>query len=92
MVFFVLYFELGQLCCFRPENEYWFGLHKLLPTQWYDDNPSTYRKWTGDEPTDPSRCAVYTMNGFRDEHCDQSHYYMCKKAAGSHICFVLYSM
>ena len=76
----------------RSNNDYWFGLHKVLRTEWYDENPATYRNWVSGEPDDRDRCIVYTMNGFNDENCYQQRYYTCKKGAGNLSVSVVYSI
>ena len=77
---------------FRPRYDYWFALYKLLPTKWYDGNPSAYRNWTGGEPDDPHRCVAYTTNGFDHTECNQQLYYTCKKGAGNLFVSVTYSI
>jgi len=88
----MIYIPIRRTVRFRSNREYWFGLHKVLRTDWYDENPSTYRNWIGDEPNDPDRCVVYTANGFDDENCDQQRYYTCKKSAGSISVSVMHYM
>jgi len=76
---------------FRAQTGYWFGLYKILQTEWYDGNPSTYINWVGNEPYDPNRCVVYTANGFDHKRCNEQHYYTCKKVAGNLSVSVTYS-
>jgi len=69
------------------KEEYWLGLYKLsaavkAKTEWYDGNPSTFRKWSPDEPNSNSTCVRYTLRGFRDIQCSRYYYYTCKKPEG----------
>jgi len=68
-------------------EEYWLGLYKVSPTvkgktEWYDGNPSTFRKWSPKEPNSASTCIRYSLRGFRDIGCTKEYYYTCKKPAG----------
>ena len=69
------------------KEEYWLGLYKLSATvkgrtEWYDGNPSTFRKWSANEPNSNDTCIRYTTLGFRDIQCTKEYYYTCKKPAG----------
>jgi len=67
---------------------YWIGLYKTAgsrhaPTQWYDGNPSGFRRWTGNEPNSRHTCIRVVRSGFRDENCNHRHFYICKKPIGN---------
>lgn len=66
-------------------KSYWLGLYKTnTEYEWYDDNPSTYRKWSANV-SQTHRCVCYSEDGFRDEDCGDQHYYTCKKNATSSV-------
>ena len=69
-------------------TDYWLGLYKdtatpLGTTTWMDRSPSTYRNWAKTYPKHQAKCVVYTKDGFKDERCNASFYYTCKKASPS---------
>ena len=74
--------------CREDTEEYWCGLYKLIgrgwyATRWYDGNPSTYRDWAGGKPNNKrAKCVLFTLDGWKDQLCDDEYYYVCKAAAG----------
>jgi len=56
-----------------------------VTTYWLDGNPSTFRKWYGDEYQEPNEevlCVRYTKDGFKDRKCVKKYYFTCKMKAG----------